>query len=120
VILTMKKYIHIPIVMCLAALAAESAFAQSKPEPPVPVRTVSPDYPSELRRDGVSGVVMVSCTIDVKGDVQDAAIEKSTNARFNPSALAAVKKWKFKPAKVDGAPVAKKVTSPLKFTVDET
>ena len=68
----------------------------------------------------LSGVVMVSCTIDEKGDVRDAAIEKSTNVSFNPSALAAVKKWKFKPAKVDGAPVAKKVTIPLKFTVDET
>ena len=63
---------------------------------------------------------MVTCVIDEKGDVQDAAIEKSSNASFNPAALAAVKKWKFKPAKLDGAPVAKKVTIPLKFTVDET
>ncbi len=116
----MKKRLHILLVTCLAALATESAFAQSKPEPPVPVRTVPPDYPSELRRDGVSGVVMVSCVIDEKGDVQEAAIEKSSNISFNPSALAAVKKWKFKPAKVDGAPVSKKVTIPLKFTVDES
>jgi protein TonB len=73
-----------------------------------------------MRRDGVSGVVMVSCTIDEKGDVQDVAIEKSSNVSLNTAAMAAVKKWKFKPAKVDGAPVAKKVTIPLKFTVDET
>ena len=116
----MKNCLPLVLVAFLAALATESAFAQSKPEPPVPVRTVPPDYPSELRRDGVSGVVMITCVIDEKGDVQDPTIEKSSNPSFNPSALAAVKKWKFKPARLDGAPVSKKVTIPLKFTVEET
>ena len=116
----MKKFFYRLLAAGLAFIFTDSVLAQSKPEPPVPVRTVPPDYPVELRRDGVSGVVMVSCTIDEKGDVQDVSVEKSSNASFNPSALAAVKKWKFKPAKVDGAPVAKKVTIPLKFTVDET
>ena len=116
----MKNFARLLFAAGLAALATSDLSAQSKPEPPVPVRMVPPEYPSELRREGVSGVVMISCTIDVKGDVQDVVIEKSSNQSFNPSALAAVKKWKFKPAKIDGEPVAKKVTIPLKFTVDET
>jgi protein TonB len=116
----MKNLARFLFVTGIAALATADLSAQSKPEPPVPVRMVPPEYPSELRRDGVSGVVMVSCTIDVKGDVQDVAIEKSSDESFNRHALAALKKWKFKPAKVDGEPVAKKVTIPLKFTVDET
>ena len=116
----MKKHFYRLLAVGLAFVLTDSVLAQSKPEPPVPVRTVPPDYPVEMRRDGVSGVVMVSCTIDEKGDVTDVSIEKSSNVSFNPAAMAAVKKWKFKPAKVDGAPVAKKVTIPLKFTVDET
>lgn len=116
----MKKHFYRLLAAGLAFILTDTVLAQSKPEPPVPVRTVPPDYPVEMRRDGVSGVVMVSCVIDEKGDVQEVSVEKSSNVSFNTSAVAAVKKWKFKPAKVDGAPVSKKVTIPLKFTVDET
>ncbi|MCX6955351.1 MAG: energy transducer TonB [Verrucomicrobia bacterium] len=101
---------------CLLA-AAPVAFAQTK-EPPVPVRTVAPDYPDELRRDGISGVVMVKCTIDEQGNVTNPEIEKSSNAAFEKPALAALKKWKFKPAKQDGAPVAIKVSIPIKFVFE--
>ncbi len=116
----MHNSLKIILAVCLLSLVSSPARAQAKAEPPVPVRMVAPDYPQELRREGVAGVVMVSCTIDEKGDVQDASIEKSSNATFDRPALAAIRKWKFKPAKLDGAAVAKKVTIPLKFTIDES
>lgn len=112
----MKNVLTTVSLACLL-VSAPVAFAQTK-EPPVPVRTVSPDYPDELRRDGVSGVVMVKCTIDVQGNVVDPEIEKSTNGAFEKPALAALKKWKFKPAKQDGAPVAIKVSIPIKFVFE--
>jgi protein TonB len=99
-------------------LLAVPAFAQSKAEPPVPVRTVAPEYPNELRRDGVSGVVMVKCTIDEQGNVVDPTVEKSSNGAFEKPAIDALKKWKFKPAKQDGAPVAIKVSIPIKFVFE--
>jgi len=102
----------------LFTLAAAPAFAQSKPEPPVPVRTVPPDYPDELRREGVSGLVMVKCTIDEHGNVTTAEVEKSSNGAFEKPAVTAVKKWKFKPAKQDGAPIAIKVSIPIKFVFE--
>jgi protein TonB len=116
----MQKYRSSILAACLSVIVPSAVFAQAKAEPPVPVRMVAPDYPQELRREGVAGVVMVSCTIDEKGDVQDVTIEKSSNSTFDRPALAAVKKWKFKPAKLDGAAVAKKVTIPLKFSIDES
>jgi periplasmic protein TonB len=94
--------------------------AQPKLEPPVPVRTVAPEYPFELRREGVVGLVLVSCVIDEQGNVTELAIEKTTNVGFNAPALEALKKWKFKPARIDGNPVAKKVVIPLRFNVQET
>lgn len=105
---------HVAACLCLVS----AAFAQSKVEPPVPVRTVQPDYPTEMRRDGVSGVVTLKCQIDEKGDVTGAEVEKSSNSAFEPAALSAVKKWKFKPAKQDGAPVPIRVSIPIKFVTE--
>lgn len=103
--------------LLLTAFAITPAYAQ-KAEPPVPVRTVAPEYPSELRREGVSGLVMVKCSIDESGNVTETLVEKSSNPAFEKPALAAVKKWKFKPAKQDGAPVAIKVSIPIKFVFE--
>ena len=87
-------------------------------EPPVPVRMVPPVYPDELRRDGMSGIVMVKCLIDEKGIVTDAQVEKSSNHAFSQPAVDAVKRWKFKPAKKDGAAIALHVTIPIQFNLD--
>jgi len=105
------------LALC-SVLFVAPALAQPKSEPPVPVRTVPPDYPSELRRDGVSGVVMVKCTIDEQGNVIDPVIEKSSNNAFEQPAITALRKWKFKPAKQDGTPVAIKVSIPIKFVFE--
>ncbi len=105
--------------LTLAILSlATPAFAETKAEPPVPVRTVPPDYPTALRRDGVSGLVMVKCTIDEQGNVIETTVEKSTNELFDEPALNAVKKWKFKPARQDGTPIAIKVSIPVKFVCE--
>lgn len=111
------KSVITSFILAAAALATP-AFAQTKSEPPVPVRTVAPDYPNELRREGVSGLVMVKCSIDEQGNVTETEIEKSSNAAFEKPAVAAVKKWKFKPAKQDGSPVAIKVSIPIKFVFE--
>ena len=60
----------------------------------------------------------VKCTIDEKGNVTEPEVEKSSNAAFEKPAIAALKKWKFKPAEVDGAPVASKVSIPIKFVFE--
>ena len=111
----MKSFLTTLLLTC--GLIAP-AFAQNKMEPPVPVRTVAPEYPNELRRDGVSGLVMVKCSIDEQGNVTGTEVEKSSNAAFEKPAVEAVKKWKFKPAKQDGAPVTIKVSIPIKFVFE--
>ena len=111
----MKKLLSSVLFLCALVVPV---FAQSKTEAPVPVRTVAPDYPDELRREGISGLVMVKCQIDEQGNVAGAEVEKSSNAAFEKPAMEAVKKWKFKPAKQDGAPVAIKVSIPIKFVFE--
>lgn len=88
-------------------------------EPPVPVRMVPPKFPTEMRREGTGGVVTVKCTIDEKGNVTEPVVEKASNDAFVPPALEALKKWKFKPAKKGGAPVALKVSIPIQFSISD-
>jgi protein TonB len=86
---------------------------------PVPVKTPPPDYPEAMKRQGVSGVVAVSIVIDEKGVVVSSSVAKSSQPEFEAPALEAIKKWKFKPAQKDGAPVKMKVTIPIRFNLEE-
>lgn len=97
---------------------ATPLFAESKIEPAVAVRTVAPDYPEQLKEQHVAGLVVVKCTVDAQGNVVDPQVEKSSNEGFDKSALEAIRKWKFKPAREDGTPISKKVVIPIKFVVD--
>lgn len=106
------------LVVLLGGLPAASLFAEGKMEPPVPVRTVAPEVPYEFSRAGSAGLVTVNFLVDEQGSVQDAKVEKTSAPVLDDPALKAVRKWKFKPAKRDGAPVAMRVTIPIKFDVE--
>lgn len=88
-------------------------------EPPAPVKTVAPEYPAQLKRDGVSGVVSLSVTITEEGKVSEAKVVKSSHPEFDAPAVAAVKEWRFKPAKKDGKPVALTIRLPVQFAVKD-
>ena len=92
--------------------------ADEKTEPPVPVRTVAPEVPRSFAKGGVSGLVTVGFTVDEKGNVQDAKVIKSSHQELEESALVALKKWRFKPAKKDGVAVALHVVIPIKFDIE--
>lgn len=101
----------------LAPLPARAAAADYD-ELPVPVKSVAPTYPPDMKREGASGVVMVKVHIDENGDVVERTIAKSTRAEFDEAALSAVQRWKFKPAKKAGVAVKATVTIPIKFTLE--
>lgn len=92
------------------------AVAADGMEPPVPVRTVPPVFPEDMRRAGTSGVVTVSILIDEKGNVQEPKVVKTSHESFSQPAIDALAKWKFKPAKQAGEAVAMRVNIPIQFT----
>jgi protein TonB len=106
-------------LLCALSIFSPKARAEEGSEPPVPVRTVSPAYPEELRRAAINGIVTVSCTIDEKGNVVDARVIKASNPAFSSPALEALSHWKFKPAKKAGTAVPIKVSFPIQFKVDQ-
>jgi protein TonB len=100
------------LALTLPARAAE------KIEPPVAVRTIAPEFPEQLLREGVSGLVLVNCLIDEKGTVQDMRIEKASNELFVKPAMQALSKWRFKPAQSGGNKVPLRVSIPIRFTCE--
>lgn len=100
------------------ALPVVSLLADEKTEPPVPVRTVAPEVPPDFARSGVTGLVTISLTVDDRGNVQDEKVIKSSHRELEVPALAAIKRWKFKPARKDGNPVSAHVAIPIKFTAE--
>jgi protein TonB len=83
-------------------------------------RYVAPVYPRAALEDNVSGEVRVRITVDAEGKVTDTVIVESTPAGvFDDAALAAVRRWRFKPAEVDGRPVESSSIQSLLFRLGD-
>ncbi|MBX3742061.1 MAG: energy transducer TonB [Akkermansiaceae bacterium] len=86
--------------------------------PPTPVSKLQPNYPSSLLSKGIGGRVIVVCVVDEKGQVVSTSIRQSTgHPDLDKAAIAAVTKWKFKPATKGGRPTRASCTVPFTFEV---
>ena len=76
-------------------------------EPPKTLKTFDPVYLLSAQRAGVEGSITVNALIDEKGNVIDTGILKGiqNDKGLGKAAEAAVKKWKFQPAKKGGVNV---------------
>ena len=72
---------------------------------PTPISTVRPVYPLEAEKDGVRGTVRVHFYIDETGSVRMPAVDGTAHPYLAQQAVAALRAWRFEPAKVDGKPV---------------
>jgi protein TonB len=84
---------------------------------PSPEYKESPAYPQEALGQGLEGVVYVKMWVDPTGEPRDFSVIKSSNAVFDPPALAAASVWRFKPAMYDGRPIGTWVSIPFRFAV---
>jgi protein TonB len=62
-------------------------------EAPVPIQAPPPKYPEALRKDGITGVVIVTMVIDEHGSVIASEIKKTSNEAFNAPALEAIARF---------------------------
>lgn len=76
-------------------------------EQPRAIKTVEPVYPQSAQRLGVEGSITVNALIDENGNVIDTGILKGLKDDMGlmKAAEAAVRKWKFQPARKDGVNV---------------
>lgn len=72
---------------------------------PVAVFQPQPEYPWQLRREGVTGSVLVSFIVDTNGAVRSPRILRSAHPGFEAPVLAVLERWKFKPGRKGGVVV---------------
>ncbi|HMP84098.1 MAG TPA: energy transducer TonB [Verrucomicrobiota bacterium] len=94
--------------------AFSMADLEKKPEL---VASVSPQYPSELRKAKIEGSVTIVFVLDETGRVEDPRVENASRPEFEKPALDAVKKWKFKPGQKDGNAVRTYMRVPIRFRI---
>jgi len=84
---------------------------------PEPVSQVAPQYPAELRKAKVEGLVTLVFVLDETGRVEDPRVENSSRTEFEKPALEAIRKWRFSPGMKDGAAVRTYIRVPMRFRV---
>jgi periplasmic protein TonB len=94
---------------------APPAVAEEMPDGPIqvggdvskPEKLSAPDpqYTEIARKARIQGVVIVQAIIDKEGNVTNVKILKGLPMGLSENAMDAIKKWKFKPATLNGKPV---------------
>jgi len=90
-------------------------------EPPVviPSTRVHPDYPEIARKARISGSVLLLIVIDAEGRVGSIEVVESPDPRFGfeLAAIEAVKRWRYRPARLGGRPVSVQASVRIEFTL---
>ena len=85
-------------------------------DPPRPVTPIKPVYPDIAQEAGIEGQVLVQCFIDEKGRVKETIVVKGIpNTGLNESAVQALRKTRFRPAKQRERPVGVWITITINF-----
>ncbi len=86
-------------------------------EPPRLLKEVKASYTDEARRRGISGAVELEITIRRDGSVSDVRVQRGLGLGLDERAVAAVRQWRFAPARLKGTPVDVIVEVSVEFTL---
>jgi TonB family protein len=107
--------------LVLAVASSSTAWGQAleiaKPKEQAPKLLSAPklEYPAELRRAEMEGIVWVNAVIDTTGRPTRMEVYQTPDPRLNQAATNFVAGSVYRPARVDGRSVAMPVRVPVKF-----
>lgn len=121
----MKAVKKLAVLLSLGLLATVAASAKTDeqsylesclkgPGVPVPVAVVSPSVGPEH----AGATVQLEFTVDATGKPADLSVKSTPDYMLSMAVVDAVKQWRFKPAERNGAPVATKVSLPVRIVDD--
>ena len=86
-------------------------------EPPRLLKEVKATYTDDARRRNITGEVQMEITIRRDGSVSDVRILRGLGGGLDERAAAAVRQWRFAPARLKGTPVDVIVEVSVEFTL---
>lgn len=113
-----------PVVVSPPAVVA--ALPVARPAPLVPpvfdaayLRNPAPLYPLMSRKRGERGRVLLRVRVNPEGAAEEVLLGDSSGfARLDEAAAAAVRQWRFVPAREGERPVAAWVLVPIEFSME--
>ncbi len=84
---------------------------------PVKIKAPQPQYTEIARKARIQGVVIVQAIISKQGNVENVKLLKGLPMGLDTAAVEAIKKWKFKPATLNGKPVTVYYNLTVNFTL---
>lgn len=84
---------------------------------PVPTYQPRPNYPYEMKKQGISGQVVVEFLLYPDGTVHGAFAVSSTQHEFEANAIQAVSRWRFRPGRRGGHAVTTRMEVPIVFSL---
>jgi len=108
-----------PAPEALAKLRAAAEHDQGSDAEPRVIFSCPPVFPPELRTMGVEGEAMIRFVVDPDGQPVEIRAVSSTHPLFAIAAEAAIRRWRFAPARKHGRPFAKTVEQPLRFNLND-
>jgi TonB family protein len=93
----------------------EPSGAEETFQAPILFKVWRPVHPVQLNGTGVSGYAIIVYVIDENGETTNVLVREASNRYFAHAARAAVQVWKYRPAFVNGKPVAMKAEQKFQF-----
>jgi TonB family protein len=84
---------------------------------PVAISKVDPAYPQELMSFRVEGTVVLYAVIHSDGSVGEVRVLEGVESQLDENAMAALKRWKFRPGNKGGVPVDVEAVVHIPFRV---
>ena len=84
---------------------------------PVVIFSVEPEFSEEARKAKVAGNVLVSIIVDASGHPQHVRVIRGIGMGLDEKAVEAVRQYRFKPAMMNGKPVAVEVNFDVNFQI---
>lgn len=84
------------------------------------VRQPRPEYPAELKAQGITGTVMLRAVISTTGEPMNVEVVNTTvNYGLAQAALDAVRQWRYQPTLLNGQPVEIVTNIEVNFELDQ-
>ena len=120
----MKQHLVAPLLLLALASMAASQASMTPPRARVAqavmsaqlTNKVAPVYPPLARQARIQGMVTLTVEVNKTGDVEDVQLV-SGHPMLAPSAITAVKQWKYKPYELNGEVINVETTVTVNFTL---